>query len=74
MFDSILDTAIKNSSFEKGCVKFIYFEKATIIWQNLPVDLSFDKLKTNQLENFVKFLWPSQNILTLMKIRMLLKN
>ena len=46
-------------------VKFIYSEKATKVWQNLPVDLLSSKSKTNELEHFVKFLWPSQKIWTL---------
>ena len=39
--------------------KFIYSEKATKIWQNLPV-LS----TTNKRQNFVKFFWTPQSIWT----------
>ena len=35
MLESILDTAIENLSFEKGCVKFGFSERATKFEKNL---------------------------------------
>ena len=41
MLESILDTAIENLSFEKGCVKFGFSERATKFEKNLH--RTFDK-------------------------------
>ena len=52
-----------NSFFYR--LNFKFPMKATQSWQNLPFDLAFTLWIQNQLEDFVSFLWPSQNIWTL---------
>ena len=54
-----------NILLQKNSCHKVYIFWEGQIWRNLPVDLSLTKQKTNQLGDFVKFLWPSQNILIL---------
>ena len=66
---------VENEKFETKCVekyryvhinthmiKFIYSEKATKIGHNLPVDFFTEEMKNQFGDNFVVFLWPSQDI------------
>ena len=43
-------------------IKFIYSKKATKIWQNLPTFFKNDLLGSKKYEDFIIFLWPSQNV------------
>ena len=47
-------------------MKFRFFKNAKKICRDLPVDLSFTLEISNQQGDFVKFLWDSQNIWTLL--------
>ena len=47
-------------------MKFRFFKNAKKICRDLPVDLSFTLEISNQQGDFVKFLWLSQNIWTLL--------
>ena len=66
---------VENEKFETKCVekyryvhintymiKFIYSEKATKIGPNLLLDYFTEETKNQFGDNFVVFLWPSQNI------------
>ena len=45
--------------WEKRLIKFRFSKKATNISCNLPVDLKFTKETSNQMGDFVQFLWSS---------------
>ena len=46
-------------------LKSKFSEKATKIWKNLPLVLTFTQWKSNQVGDFFQILWPSDNVLTL---------
>ena len=61
-FSYIFDTPL---SFQFVLLKFVYSEKATKILQNLHLFLSVCTVDKKKGGDFAKFLWPSQNIRTL---------
>ena len=56
--DFALDLNIKN--FVARMVNFWFFQKATRIWHNLPLNLNVTKACQNEEEDCAKSLWPSQ--------------